>query len=252
MSETVIRNHCDEARNNAQLAVEEAYQKIDEIKNDFLDQIDNYESVCQRKLQSSLPSKENGSDEKTFDEVEKFCENAETCLKSYSIDSMELKSLLSNGNNLLDRIEKLHFDRRYEIFDGIQLKFTKKELAPDTIGCIKRQHLDIFYLNKICTVKEIDFTTRFTDIKKDPVIRNFYFMPILNQNYLIVYQNEKNNLNFVELDNLFALRTSRKNVISSSDIPFFKLFVCSDVFFIFTVEKILEFEILISSVYIFY
>jgi hypothetical protein len=242
ISDTVIWNHCDEERNNSQLAVEEAYKKLGEIKDDFLNQIDNYELQCKRKLQSSL--KENGVSDLTLEEIKKFCEDAETCLKSFSIDRKVLESLVANGNNLFERIENIHYNIRSDFFNGIQLKFYKNsiEFAPESIGCIKRQNFDIFYLNNICRVNEIDFTTRFNDIKRGAVIRNFYFRPILNQNFLIVYQNKNNNLNFVQLDNSHALRTIRKNVIVSTDIPFFNIFVCSDVFFVFTVEKILQFE----------
>lgn len=45
-----IRDECNKARNDIQLAIEQAKLKLDEIHKDLMDEIDQHEKQCQEKL----------------------------------------------------------------------------------------------------------------------------------------------------------------------------------------------------------
>ena len=54
-----IRDHCDKARDAMQMTMLQAQTKLDEIHKAFTDEIDQYESKCQKTFKSIQQNKAN-------------------------------------------------------------------------------------------------------------------------------------------------------------------------------------------------
>ena len=58
IGEAIIRGHCDTVRNDVQLAIEQAYEKLDKIHKELMDEIDVHEKLCQDKFKLIQQDKE--------------------------------------------------------------------------------------------------------------------------------------------------------------------------------------------------
>jgi hypothetical protein len=85
-----IRDHCDKVRNDMQLAIEQAHEKLDEFHKDFMED-DNHEKECQAKFKLIQQNKEDI--EKALNESNELLSKSNHLLKQFKIDQNELSTL---------------------------------------------------------------------------------------------------------------------------------------------------------------
>jgi hypothetical protein len=211
IGETIIYEFCDNVKREAQLAILEAHVKLDTIHEEFFEEIKNYETECQLQFKQIQLNK--SQIEILIEESKVFyCESVDL-LKKFNFDESEFKVRLAQANILLENLELVQDKLYSDMFQGILLKFEKtlKEAKSDSIGILKRQNIDFYYLENIENIKEVDLLKVFSDgirLISDISIKSF-----ITKKILCTYRNQNQNLNFVLLDTEANIRNVRNNII---------------------------------------
>ena len=234
---TLIRNQCDKTRDDVQLVIEKAHDKLNEIKNGFLDEIDEYENECQEQFKYMQQNK-NGID-KVIIESKKFLIKSEAMYKKFEINEQEVKTGLDEANKLLDSLEIVEDKLHSDMFKGINLKFDKYEkgLEAETLGCLERENIEFLSLENLLTKKQIDLTQKFNDFNRDST---FWCMPFQNKHFFCAYVNQNENFNLALFDRETNIRVERKNVIVNytlEEIRHFEALSSKNRTFVLTEEK---------------
>jgi hypothetical protein len=230
-----IRDHCDKARNDMQLAIEQAHAKLNEFHKDFMDEIDNHEKECQAKF---ILIQQNKQDiDKALHESNELLSNSDKLLKQFKIDQTELATLYESAQNLLTNLEQIKDGIQKEIFNESLLKFEKqKSFDSNVIGKIVKQNIDLHFLENIENMREFDF------ISKIECTGYFAFLqPFKSNSFLFIYL-DNNILNLLCLDKNGKTVLEKKDLIKNKkivEITGLVLFRCSHnkILFICTEEK---------------
>jgi hypothetical protein len=207
--DATIRNHCEKVRNDMQLAIEQAHAKLDEIHKDFMHEIDNHEKECQAKFISIQQNKEDI--EKAINDSNKLISQSKRLLNQFRIDQTELSTLFESARSLLANLETIKDGIQIEMFNESLLKFEKqKSFDSNVIGKIVKQNTELYFLENIEKIGEIDFLTKIEYTLYFP-----YLQPFKSNGYLSLYT-EEDILNIICLDKggstLFEKKDLSKNL----------------------------------------
>jgi hypothetical protein len=183
-----IRDHCDKVRNDMQLAIEQAHAKLDEIHKDFMDEIDNHEKECQAKFKSI---KQNKVDiDKALNESNELLSKSNQLLKQFKIDQSELSTLFESAESTLNIIETTRDKLQMDMFNECLLKFDKpKSFDSSAIGKIVKQNIELYFLENIEKMHDLDFASKIECISYFPNTILF------KSNSFLLLCSEENNLN---------------------------------------------------------
>jgi len=193
--EVIIRDQCDEIRYETQLAIEEAHLELENIHKRFMDEIDDYERKCCRNLDKIDRNKR--KIEKHLKEANLFNFKVESLLKQVQIGNSDIKAELFEARDILSTLEKVKDNLRSDLFSGICLKFDKNPtgVKDSTIGFIKTQNSQLYFLENVDKIKELDLTQ-----KLYPNLDSFYNRPYTNifpfsdSKFLIIRDDRRENI----------------------------------------------------------
>jgi hypothetical protein len=154
-----IRDHCDKVRNDMHMAIEQAHAKLDEIHKDFMEEIDNHEKECQATFK--LIQQNKLDIDKALNESNELLSKSNHLLKQFKIDQTELVKLFENAQSLHTNLEQIKDGIQREMFDGSLLKFDKpKSFNSNVIGKIIKQNIELYFLENIGNMRELDFISK--------------------------------------------------------------------------------------------
>jgi hypothetical protein len=237
IGETIIYEFCDKVKNEAHLAILEAQVKLDTIYGEFLEEIKNYEDECQLQFKQIQLNKSHI--EILIEESKVFHCHSVDLLKNFNFDESEIKVRLAQANILLENLELVQDKLYSDMFQGVLLKFEKnlREPKSESIGTLKRQNIDLCYLENIENIKEVDLLKVFNNgIRFFPDISLKSF---ITKKILCTYRNQNQNLNFVLLDTEANIRNVRNNIIFNPKLERILEFITSTSYnfiYIFTKE----------------
>jgi uncharacterized protein YoxC len=209
-----IRDHCDKVRNDMQLAIEQAHTKLDEIHKDYMEEIDNHEKECQAKFKLIQQNKEDI--EKTLHESNELLSKSNHLLQQFKIDQTELATLFEGAQNLLTNLEATKDKLQRDMFKESLLKFEKqKSFDSNVIGKIVKQNIELYFLENIENMRELDFTskTKFTGYCR-------LLQPFKSNTFLFLYW-DKNILNLKCLDKDGNILFEKNDLIKNEKIEKF-------------------------------
>jgi hypothetical protein len=186
--EMLIREKCDKIRNDAQLAIEESHLRLDEFHKKFMMDIDEYERGCLEEFKQIQQKK--AEIDRLLSESHDFCAKSESLFKQFQIDEEDVRNRLNKGYDILDNLETMSDKLHSEMFKGTLLKFVKnvKEIRISSIGHMKRQEMELFYVENAgsikneSSIKKIEIGLDDTDLNaKHPFVifqpfRNLFFL----------------------------------------------------------------------------
>jgi hypothetical protein len=208
-----IRDHCDKVRNDMQLAIEQAREKLDKIHTDlsdeihkkFMDEIDNHEKQCQENFKSIRQNKVDI--EKALNESNELLSKSDRLLKQFRIDQTDLATLFESAYNLLINLEFIKDGIHTNMFNHILLKFEKpKSFGSSVIGKIVKRNIDLHFLDNIEKMRELDlvFYIEFNQFSLN-------LQPFKSNSFLLLYS-------FWGLFNLICLDKNGNTLFDKSDL----------------------------------
>jgi hypothetical protein len=232
-----IRDHCDKVRNDMQLAIEQAHAKLDEFHKDFMEEIDNHEKECQAKFK--LISQNKVDIEKALNESSELLSKSNHLLKQFKIDQSELATLSVSAQLFQSNLETIKDRIQREMFNGSLLKFKRqKSFDSNMIGKIVKQNIELYFLENIEKMRELDFLTKIKGTCYFP-----FLQPFKSNNFLCLYE-EKNNLNLICLDKNGNTLFEKSDLIKNKNIEEIKLIrfrsSLNKIVYIYTEEKHLK------------
>jgi hypothetical protein len=233
--DATIRDHCDKVRNDMQLAIEQAHAKLDEFHKDFMHEIDNHEKECQAKFKTIQQNKEDI--EKALNESNELLSKSNQLLKQYRIDQTEFPTLFENAQSLLTNLEQIKDGIQREMFNGSLLKFEKqKSFDSNMIGKIVKQNIELYFLENIEKMRELDFLTKIKCTNYFP-----FLQPFKSNSFLFLYSENKI-LNLLCLDKYGKTLFEKKDLIKNEEIEEFTNFDFASsknnkILYIYTAEK---------------
>jgi hypothetical protein len=157
--DATIRDHCDKVRNDMQLAIEQAHAKLDEFHKDFMDQIDTHEKECQAKFKFIQQNKQDI--EKVLNESNELLSKSNHLLNQFKIDQTELVTLFESAHTLHTNLEQIKDGIQMEMLNEFHLKFEKqKSLDSNVIGKIVKQNIELYFLENIEKMRELDLISK--------------------------------------------------------------------------------------------
>jgi hypothetical protein len=223
--DAVIRKHCDKARNNMQLAIEKAQLNLHDSHESFSKVIDEFEEQCQANF-NLVMSKKNEF-ENIFNDIDVFCLNSTNLMKSHVKNELQVISFVEKGHFLLNDLENKTDKLKSELFNNYLLKFESKPISSEIVGNIKKQNIDLRFLENIDKkgVRRIKLDITMLNVASIPHIYSFNF------NYLIFDKFPRQIITFFCIDN------EGKEIYREPD-----LLKCSNI------EIVLSFEVFITTV----
>jgi hypothetical protein len=151
-----IRDHCDKVRNDMELAIEQAHEKLDEIHKDFMDEIDDYEKECQEKFK--LIQQNKVDIDKALNDSNELLSKSNHLLQQFKIDQTQLSKLFESAQSLLIILEQLKDEIQRDMFNESLLKFEKQiTFDSNVIGKIVKQNIELYFLENIENMQKLDF-----------------------------------------------------------------------------------------------
>jgi hypothetical protein len=233
-----IRDHCDKVRNDMQLAIEQAHAKLDEFHKDFMHEIDNHEKKCQAKFK--LIQQNKGDIEKAINESNELLSESNRLLNQFKIDQTELATLFENAQSFQIKLEQIKDEIQKEMFNESLLKFEKqKSFDSSVIGKIVKQNIELYFLENIENMRELDFASKIECTGYFPILQ-----PFKSNSFLLIYSNN-NILNLLCLDKDGNTLFERKDLLKNKNIEeFIHLYFASSknnkMIYIGTAEKHLK------------
>jgi hypothetical protein len=230
-----IRDHCDKVRNDMQLAIEQAHEKLDDLHKDYMNEIDNHEKECQAKFKSIKQNKQDI--EKALNESNELLSKSDQLLKQFKIDQTELATLFENAQSLQTNLEQIHDGIQKEIFNGSLLKFEKQKIFDSgVIGKIVKQNIELYFMENIGNMRELVIASKIEWTR-----RILYLQPFKSNNFLFLYS-FNNILNLLCVDRDGNTLIEKKGLIKNENIEEFVVLYLSSlknnkILFIFTKEK---------------
>ena len=155
-------------------------------------------------------------------------------LKQFKIDQTELSTLFESTLSLLSNLEQIKDGIQKEMFIGSLLKFEKpKSFDSNVIGKIVKQNIELYFLENIKKMRELDFITKMDCALFFPILKPFKL------NSFLFFYSEKIILNLICLDKDGNTVFEKKELIKNKKIEeFTKLILyCSSfnkILFIYT------------------
>jgi hypothetical protein len=232
-----IRDHCDKVRNDMQLAIEQAHAKLDEFHKDFMHEIDNHEKECQAKFKFI---KQNKVDiDKALNDSNELLSKSNHLLQQFKIDQTELARLFKSARSLQTKLEQIKDGIHREMFNESLLKFEKqKSLDSNVIGKIVKQNIELYFLENIQKIRELDYFISLTE----STLYFPYLQPFKSNSFLCLYT-EKNGLNLLCLDRDGKIFFEKKDLIKNKNKEEFIFCISSKhnkIHYIFTEERHLK------------
>jgi hypothetical protein len=212
--DATIRVHCDKVRNDMQLAIEQAREKLDEFHKDFLDEIDNHEKKCQAKFK--LIQQNKGGIEKALHDSNELLSKSNRLLNQFKIDQTELATLFEGAQLHLNNLEQIKDGIQREMFNESLIKFEKpKSFDSNVIGKIVKQNIELYFLENIENMSELKI---FSNVEYTRVFPNL--QPFKSNTILLLYTDE-NILNLLCLDKDGNTLFDKKDLIKNKEIEEF-------------------------------
>jgi hypothetical protein len=233
-----IRDHCDKVRNDMQLAIEQAHAKLDEFHKDFMVEIDNHEKECQAMFK--LIQKNKGDIEKALNDSNQLLSKSDHLLKQFKIDQTQLETLFQSGLSLLANLEATKDKLQREMFNGSLLKFERpKSYDSSVVGKIVKQNIELYFLENVEKMRELDFISRIEYTDYYP-----FLQPFKSNCHLFLYA-FNNMLNILCLDKNGNILFEKKDLIKNKKIEeitevYFATSKNKKTLFIYTKEKHLK------------
>jgi hypothetical protein len=189
IGETLIRANCDKVRNDIQLAIEQAHVKLDEIHKELMDSVDSHE----KKLQANFRIRQKDFKEifvQKLNHSRKFYEKSSNLLKKFQIEEYELKKTTNEADSLLYDINKFHCEIKNAMFESTFLKFLSSSdgLKSTTIGRLKRQNINLHYLENSGSIRELNLLPKLFNVDTDS--DDIYIRPFKYDALLCLYKTQ--------------------------------------------------------------
>jgi len=241
-----IRDHCDKARNDMQLAFEQTKLKLDDIHKDFMNEIDQHEKKCQEKFKFIQQNK--ADIEKALNESNDFIVESGQLLRQFQIDDIQLTTFQDRARDLLSYLEVTKDKLKRDMFNECLLKFEKTlDINSGSIGKIIRQNIQMYFVENVKKMREFGLNSKVNETD--------FFMSVgrLNKNNIFSLYKSNNSLNLLIMDKNFSTLFEMKNLIQSKKIEKLINFECFSssnmkTIFIFTEEKHFDKEHLIFKI----
>jgi hypothetical protein len=233
--DATVRDHCDKVRNDMQLAIEQAHAKLDEFHKDFMDTIDNHEKECQVKFK--LIQQNKADIEKALNESNELLSKSNHLLNQFKIDQTQLSAFYENAHSLLANLEQIKDKLQMEMFNESLLKFEKqKSFDSSVIGKIVKQNIELYFLENIGNMRELDLISKIEGTLYFPILR-----PFKSNSFLFLYA-DKNILNLICFDKGGNILFEKRDLIKNKEIEEITILkFCSSsqnkIVYIFTEEK---------------
>ena len=222
-----IRDFYDKITNSMQMAKEEAKSKLDEIHKEFLEEICQQERTCQRKLKYIQQNTK--EIETTLSISNEFIKKSNQILNKYQIDDSELRAMLDQAHIILDNLEVTNDKLERDMFNEVILKFEKKLFDPSSIGTLIKENIELYFLDNIGNMREINLISNIDCTRYWPCLRSFK-----SKSFQFLY--EKNNgLCLICIDKNGKSLFEKTNLIQSKNV---EKFIAGD-FFITSNKKII-------------
>jgi hypothetical protein len=214
-----IRDHCDKVRNDMQLAIEQAHAKLDEFHKDFMGEIDNHEKECQAKFKFIQQNK--ADIDKALRESNDLLSKSNHLLNQFKIDQTQLSAFYENAHSLLANLEQIKDKLQMEMFNESLLKFEKqKSFDSNVIGKIVKQNIELYFLENIEKMRELDLVSKIECTTYYP-----FLQPFKSNSFLFLYW-DKNILNLLCLDKDGNTLIEKKDLIKIKEKEDFELEFC--------------------------
>jgi hypothetical protein len=184
-----------------------------------------------------LGSTEQSRHDKALNESNELLTKSNHLLKQFKIDQTELSKLSENAHSLLNNLEQIKDGIQREMFNESLLKFEKQKIIDsNVIGKIVKQNIELYFLENIENMRELDFTSKIEYTHLIPILQ-----PFKSNSFLILYS-EENILNSFCLDINGDTLFDKKDLIKNEKIEKIeKLYFASSknnkIFYICTVER---------------
>jgi hypothetical protein len=233
--DATIRDHCDKVRNDMQLAIEQAHAKLDEFHKEFMHEIDNHEKKCQAKFK--LIQQNNVDIDKALNESNDLLSKSNHLLKQFNIDQNELSTLFESAQLHLNNLEQIKDGIQKEMFNESLIKFEKqKSFDSNVIGKIVKQNIELYFLENIENMRELDFISKIEFNSYFPILQPF------KSNSFLLFYSENESLNLLCLDKVGKTVFEKRDLIKNKEIEEitsfdFALSKNNKIIYIFTNEK---------------
>ena len=176
-----------------QLAIEQAHAKLDEFHKDFMDEIDSHEKECQAKFK--LIQQNKVDIQKSLNESNELLSKSNHLLKQFKIDKAELSTQFERAQSLLNNLEQIKDKLQKSMFNESLLKFEKqKSFDSNVIGKIVKQNIELYFLENIENMRELDFASKIESPRYFTCLQ-----PFKSNGFLFLYSDD-NILNLLCLD----------------------------------------------------
>jgi hypothetical protein len=230
-----IRDHCDKVRNEMQLAIEQAHAKLEEFHKDFMEEIDNHEKECQSKFKTIQQNKQDIDN--ALNDSNVLLTKSDRLLKQFKIDPTELATFFENAQSLQTNLEQIKDEIQTNMFNGSLLKFEKqKSFDSNMIGKIVKQNIELYFLENIGNMREVDLRSKIKCTNYFP-----FLQPFKSNSFLFLYSENKI-LNLLCLDKYGKTLFEKKDLIKNEEIEEFTNFDFASsknnkILYIYTAEK---------------
>jgi hypothetical protein len=209
--DATIRDHCDKVRNDMQLAIEQAHAKLDEFHKEFMDEIDNHEKECQAKFKTIQQNKVDI--DKALNDSNELLSKSNHLLQQFKIDQTQLSTLFESAHLLQTNLETAKDKLQREMFDNSLLKFEKqKSFDSNVIGKIVKQNIELYLLENIENMRELDFASKIECDRYYNILQ-----PFKTNSFLFLY-GEIKILNLLCLDKNGKTLFNKKDFIKNEEI----------------------------------
>ena len=136
--------------------------------------IDQHEETCQEKLKS-IQQQENSFFEKVLTKSSVFILDSIQLLKLFKIEETELAKNLDHAHRIFKVLESTKHKLERLVFNDCLLKFDKTQFGPSSIGKISKQKMELYFLENIENIRELNLKDRNT-LDLQPFKSNNYIL----------------------------------------------------------------------------
>ncbi len=204
-SEAKIKEHCIELRRLSQLSTEQKKTELDQFNDDFIKQINQYESNCIH----NLKDKQYKQFDLSIKEIIMFNKEKRNYLKTYNINDKQIIDANKMATSFISKVNDQITNLDCYIFNSNKMEFitNKDKLDNKIVGSINFEKL----ISKL-KVHKINFENLQLET------RQFFFDFLSNSENILVYKDGNNHKWMIAKLDLFSLSPKFNKNMNLNDI----------------------------------
>jgi hypothetical protein len=204
-SEAKIKEHCIELRRLSQLSTEQKKTELDQFNDDFIKQINQYESNCIH----NLKDKQYKQFDLSIKEIIMFNKEKRNYLKTYNINDKQIIDANKMATSFISKVNDQITNLDCYIFNSNKMEFitNKDKLDNKIVGSINFEKL----ISKL-KVHKINFENLQLET------RQFYFDFLSNSENVLVYKDGNNHKWMIAKLDLFSLSPKFNKNMNLNDL----------------------------------